>query len=60
MDADEVKKPVGHVVGMALDAMSVEELLQRIEMLQAEMARLQRAIDDRHKTRSAADSFFKF
>ena len=59
MDEDEVKKPVGHMVGMGLDAMSVEELQLRIGMLEAEIARLKRAIEDRHKTRSAAESFFK-
>jgi len=60
MDDEDVKKPVGHVVGMALDTMSVEELQHRIELLEAEIGRLKRAIEDRHKTRSAADSVFKF
>ena len=60
MDDEEVKKPLGHIVGMGLDTMSVEELQLRIGMLEAEIGRLKRAIEDRHKTRSAADSVFKF
>jgi uncharacterized small protein (DUF1192 family) len=56
---DEVKKPKGHEVGMILDAMSVEELTDRIAMLDAEIARLKAAIAARQKTRSAADALFK-
>jgi uncharacterized small protein (DUF1192 family) len=56
---DEVKKPKGHEVGMILDAMSVEELTNRIEMLEGEIARLKAAIAARQKTRSAADALFK-
>ena len=56
---DEVKKPKGHEVGMILDAMSVEELTDRIEMLESEIVRLKAAIAARQKTRSAADALFK-
>jgi uncharacterized small protein (DUF1192 family) len=56
---DEVKKPKGHEVGMILDAMSVEELADRIAMLEAEIVRLRAAIEARQKTRSAADALFK-
>jgi uncharacterized small protein (DUF1192 family) len=58
-DDDNVKKPKGHEVGMPIDTMSVEELTDRIELLQAEIARLELAIAARRKTRAAADSLFK-
>ena len=47
-DDDEVKKPKGHEIGMILDAMSVEELTDRIALLEGEIARLR------------ADAVFKF
>ena len=56
---DEVRKPKGHEVGMNLDAMSVEELTDRIAMLEAEMARLRSAIEHKTKSKSAADAFFR-
>ena len=60
MDEDTIGKPRGHEVGMVLDAMSVEELEERIAMLQEEIARLRAAIEARNKTRNAADALFKF
>lgn len=60
MDEDAIGKPRGHEVGMVLDAMSVEELQERIAMLEAEIARLQAAITARNKTRTDADALFKF
>jgi uncharacterized small protein (DUF1192 family) len=59
-DDDQVKRPKGHEVGMPIDTMSVEELNQRIELLKGEIARLEQAIAARNKTRSEADSLFKF
>jgi uncharacterized small protein (DUF1192 family) len=56
---DIVRKPPSHVVGMALDTMSVDELRMRIQMLETEIARLSAAIEARKQTRSAADSLFK-
>ncbi|MEO7222248.1 MAG: DUF1192 domain-containing protein, partial [Devosia sp.] len=56
---DEVKKPRGHEIGMILDAMSVEELNDRIGMLEREIARLKVAIENKQKSKSAADAFFK-
>lgn len=59
-DDDEVKKPKGHVVGMPIDTMSVEELEDRIALLKGEITRLEQAIGVRKNTRAAADSLFKF
>jgi uncharacterized small protein (DUF1192 family) len=58
-DEDRVKKPVAHAVGMPIEAMSVDELGERIALLEAEIGRLKGAIEARRKTRSAADSLFK-
>ena len=58
-DDEAVKKPKAHEVGMLLDAMSVEELTDRIALLEAEIARLNAAIDSKKKSKSAADAFFK-
>ena len=59
MDDDERKVPKSHEVGMVLDAMSVEELTQRIGLLEAEIIRLKAAITARNATRQAAESIFK-
>ncbi|HVX82756.1 MAG TPA: DUF1192 domain-containing protein [Devosiaceae bacterium] len=60
MEPDEPRrKPSAHEVGMMLDTMSIEELEERIALLEGEIARLRAAIEAKRKSRSAADSFFK-
>lgn len=58
-DDDEVKKPKGHEVGMNIERMSVDELTDRIGLLEREIARLKAAIEARQKTKNAADALFK-
>lgn len=58
-DDDQVKKPKAHEIGMLLDAMSVEELSERIALLEGEIARLKAAIESKQKSKSAADALFK-
>ena len=58
-DDTEARKPRGHEVGMSIDSMSVEELQERIIMLEAEIVRLQDALAVRGKTKAAAESIFK-
>ena len=58
-DDDEVKNPKGHEIGMVLDAMSVDELTDRIALHEGEIARLRGAIDSKRQSKSAADAFFK-
>ena len=53
------KKPV-HEVGMVLDTLSVDELEERILLLESEIVRLKQAIVHKKSSRSAADSVFKF
>lgn len=57
---EEIRKPKAHEVGMPIDTMSVEELSERIGMLEAEIERLKAAIEARGVTRKAADAAFKF
>ena len=57
---EEIKKPKGHEVGMPIDTMSMEELNERIALLEDEIRRLKAAIGDRGATRKAADAAFKF
>ena len=59
MDEEAIKKPKAHEVGMPIDTMSVEELAERIALLEGEIARLKAAIDARGATRKAAESIFK-
>lgn len=59
-DDEPVKRVQGHVVGMAIDTMSVDELGERIVLLREEIARLEAAIAARRSTKAAADSLFKF
>jgi len=56
---DEIKTPKGHEVGMVIDTMSVDELNQRIAMLEGEIARLRAAITARGVTRQDANAMFK-
>lgn len=57
---EEIKKPKGHEVGMPIDTMSMQELNERIALLEDEIRRLREAINDRGATRKAADAAFKF
>jgi uncharacterized small protein (DUF1192 family) len=52
------KKPV-HEIGQDLALLSVEELSDRISVLNDEVARLRAALEKKRVSRSAADQFFK-
>jgi uncharacterized small protein (DUF1192 family) len=60
MDDDPIRRPPVHEVGMVLDALSVDELEERIGALQTEIERLKAAIAAKTQSRSAADAVFKF
>ena len=53
------KAPARHELGQPLDALSLDELSERIELLQAEIARLEAAREKKSASRAAADAFFK-
>ena len=60
MDDEAIKRPKTHEVGMPIDTMSVEELTDRIALLEGEIQRIRAAITARGATRQAAESMFKF
>jgi uncharacterized small protein (DUF1192 family) len=51
--------PTTHGVGEPLDALSVDELAARIEILRAEIDRLEAVRQAKSASRAAADAFFK-
>ena len=59
-DDEPRRKITAHEVGMALDALSIEELQERIGLLKTEITRLEAAISAKEKTRDQARSLFKF
>jgi uncharacterized small protein (DUF1192 family) len=56
---DRPKRKTVHDIGQDLSQLSVEELGDRIALLNNEVARLQAALEKKRATRSAADQFFK-
>jgi uncharacterized small protein (DUF1192 family) len=56
---DRPKKKVAHDIGQDLALLSVEELNDRISLLNDEVARLRAALEKKHSSRSAADQFFR-
>jgi uncharacterized small protein (DUF1192 family) len=52
------KKPV-HEIGQDLALLSVEELNDRISLLNSEVDRVQEALAKKRASRSVADQFFK-
>ena len=60
MDEDDrPKKKVAHEIGQDLALLSVEEIAERIKLLQDEIGRLEEALAKKRASRSAADQFFK-
>jgi uncharacterized small protein (DUF1192 family) len=58
-DDDRPKKKITHEIGQDLSLLSVEELNERIALLNAEIARLQEAAGKKRASKDAANSFFK-
>jgi len=57
---DEPLKPQRvHEIGQTLSALSVDELRQRIDALQAEIARLEDELRAKGSTRQAAEALFR-
>lgn len=60
MDLDELLNPKPKLsVGEALDAISVDELQQRIAAFETEILRLKAEIGKKQASKAAADAFFK-
>ena len=56
---DRPKKKIVHEVGQDLTLLSVQELTERIALLNTEIARLDQDRTKKQASRSAADMFFK-
>ena len=56
---DRPKKKLVHEIGQDLALLSVEEINDRILLLNDEVARLQDALAKKRASRSVADQFFK-
>ena len=58
-DDDRPKKPTGIVIGEDLSTISIEELEERITLLESEISRLRAEIVSKQSTKASAESFFK-
>jgi uncharacterized small protein (DUF1192 family) len=56
---DRSKKKLAHEIGQDLAVLSVEELGERIVLLQEEISRLEAARKQKQASRTVADQFFK-
>ncbi|MBN9083709.1 MAG: DUF1192 domain-containing protein [Rhizobiales bacterium] len=53
------RKKIVHEIGENLDMLSAGELRERVELLQAEIVRLETAAAAKDASKNAADAFFK-
>ena len=58
-DDDRPRKKVTHEIGQDLSLLSVEELAERIALMNAEIERLQAAMIRKRASKDAANNFFK-
>ena len=58
-DDDRPMKKIAHEIGSDLSLLSVDELSARIELLKAEIARLESEKARKGESRSAAESLFR-
>jgi uncharacterized small protein (DUF1192 family) len=58
-DDDKPRKKVTHEIGQDLSLLSVEELNERILLLNSEAERLQAALAKKRASKEAANNFFK-
>lgn len=58
-DDEPVRKLTAHEIGQDLSLLSVGELGERIEILKAEIARLEADMAAKSSTRSAAEALFR-
>jgi len=58
-DDDRPRKKISHEIGQDLSLLSVEELGERIALLNAEIERLQTAMAKKRASKDAAAGFFK-
>jgi uncharacterized small protein (DUF1192 family) len=59
LDDDRPKKPVAHEIGSDLSMLSLDELKARIDLLQAEIVRLEQECASKASGRKAAENVFR-
>lgn len=59
IDDDRPQKKIAHEIGADLSTLSVDELRARVELLRAEIVRLEAEAASKTSTRSAAESLFR-
>ena len=59
IDDDRPQKKVAHEIGADLSTLSVDDLRARVELLRAEIVRLEAEAASKTSTRSAAESLFR-
>jgi uncharacterized small protein (DUF1192 family) len=59
MNDEPQRQKKAHELGEELSLLSVAELTERVDVLKAEIERLEATIRAKEATRSAADNFFK-
>lgn len=58
-DDDKPRKKITHEIGQDLSLLSVEELTERIVLMNSEIERLQQAAARKRASKDAANNFFK-
>ena len=58
-DDNKPRKKISHEIGQDLSLLSVEELTERIALMNSEIERLQAAMVKKRASKDAANSFFK-
>ncbi len=58
-DEEPLKRARAHEIGQDLSLLSVEELKLRIDVLNDEIARIERELSQKGASRAAADALFK-
>jgi uncharacterized small protein (DUF1192 family) len=58
-DEQPAARPAGHEIGQDLSLLSIDEIDERIALLQQEIARLKEARARKEDSRAAASAFFK-
>jgi len=58
-DDDRPRKKVTHEIGQDLSLLSVEELAERIALMNSEIERLDAAMAKKRASKDAANNFFK-
>ncbi|TCL69770.1 DUF1192 domain-containing protein [Rhizobium sp. BK251] len=60
VEDDQPKKPAAHELGSDLTLLSIEELKDRIALLQDEISRLEAECERKASGRQAAEKLFRF